>query len=100
MNREGWSGRGDLNARPPAPKAGALPGCATPRQDIPILPRSSPMKKPDIAKRIAKQSRVTEAEAADRLDRMVHHILSNLRKGKETPLPGLGALTLGRDGKP
>src|ERR1017187_4898794 len=28
---EDWSGRGDLNARPPAPKAGALPGCATPR---------------------------------------------------------------------
>jgi hypothetical protein len=26
-----WSGRGDSNARPPAPKAGALPGCATPR---------------------------------------------------------------------
>src|SRR5271154_3572137 len=26
-----WSGRRDLNARPPAPKAGALPGCATPR---------------------------------------------------------------------
>ena len=31
-NQQGvWSGRGDLNARPPAPKAGALPGCATPR---------------------------------------------------------------------
>ena len=29
--QEVWSGRGDLNARPPAPKAGALPGCATPR---------------------------------------------------------------------
>ena len=27
----GWSGRRDLNPRPPAPKAGALPGCATPR---------------------------------------------------------------------
>ena len=27
-----WSGRGDLNPRPPAPKAGALPGCATPRR--------------------------------------------------------------------
>ena len=27
-----WSGRDDLNVRPPAPKAGALPGCATPRQ--------------------------------------------------------------------
>src|SRR6516164_8483742 len=26
-----WSGREDLNLRPPAPKAGALPGCATPR---------------------------------------------------------------------
>ncbi len=26
-----WSGRGDLNPRPPAPKAGTLPSCATPR---------------------------------------------------------------------
>src|SRR6185295_18183296 len=26
------SGREDLNLRPPAPKAGALPGCATPRR--------------------------------------------------------------------
>ena len=30
-NREEWSGRPDSNWRPPAPKAGALPGCATPR---------------------------------------------------------------------
>ena len=30
--QEVWSGRGDSNARPPAPKAGALPGCATPRR--------------------------------------------------------------------
>jgi transposase-like protein len=29
-----WSGRGDLNSRPPAPKAGALPGCATPRHEV------------------------------------------------------------------
>src|ERR1700690_3461762 len=28
---EVWSGRADLNRGPPAPKAGALPGCATPR---------------------------------------------------------------------
>ena len=27
-----WSGRQDLNLRLPAPKAGALPSCATPRQ--------------------------------------------------------------------
>ena len=32
-NCKDWSGRGDLNSRPPAPKAGALPGCATPRQE-------------------------------------------------------------------
>ena len=28
---EEWSGRLDLNQRPPAPHAGALPSCATPR---------------------------------------------------------------------
>src|SRR4029077_9652566 len=32
LNRK-WSGRADLNRRPAAPKAGALPGCATPRHD-------------------------------------------------------------------
>jgi hypothetical protein len=31
-----WSGRRDLNSGPPAPKAGALPGCATPRQLLAI----------------------------------------------------------------
>src|SRR2546425_12974853 len=30
-----WSGREDLNLRRPAPKAGALPGCATPRHENP-----------------------------------------------------------------
>src|SRR5213594_1991634 len=29
-----WSGREDLNLRHPAPKAGALPGCATPRHRV------------------------------------------------------------------
>ncbi len=33
-----WSGRPDSNRRPPAPKAGALPGCATPRSAS-ILPQ-------------------------------------------------------------
>ncbi len=31
VNLEIWSGRKDLNLRHPAPKAGALPDCATPR---------------------------------------------------------------------
>src|SRR6266700_6390664 len=32
-----WSGRPDLNRRPPAPKAGALPGCATPRHETALF---------------------------------------------------------------
>jgi hypothetical protein len=34
---EEWSGRPDLNRGPPAPKAGALPGCATPRHEVHYL---------------------------------------------------------------
>src|SRR4030095_5210127 len=33
-----WSGREDSNSRPPAPHAGALPGCATPRPKPSIIP--------------------------------------------------------------
>ena len=40
VRSENWSGREDLNLRPPAPKAGALPGCATPRHDWKVLVRS------------------------------------------------------------
>ncbi len=57
------------------------------------------MKKPDIAKRMARQAGVTQAEAADRLDRVVHQILRNLRLGKRTSLPGLGTFTPRPDGK-
>jgi nucleoid DNA-binding protein len=57
------------------------------------------MKKPDIAKRIARQSGVTQAEAADRLDRVIHEILTDLRKGTPTSLPGLGRFVRGTDGK-
>ncbi len=32
-----WSGREDSNFRPPAPHAGALPGCATPRHESRII---------------------------------------------------------------
>jgi nucleoid DNA-binding protein len=57
------------------------------------------MKKPEIAKRLARRAGVSEAEAADRLDLVVRQILNNLRLGKETPLPGLGKFTHGADGK-
>ena len=35
---EEWSGREDLNLRPPGPEPGALPDCATPRT---LLPRAT-----------------------------------------------------------
>ncbi len=40
---------------------------------------------------MARESGVTRAEAADKLDRMVHGILTNLKHGRKTVLPGLGA---------
>jgi len=57
------------------------------------------MKKPDIAKRIARQTGLSQAEAADRLDHVVHQILLNLRQGKEASLPGLGTFIPRPDGK-
>ncbi len=48
---------------------------------------------------MARQAGVSEAEAADRLDRVVRDILARLRKGREADLPGLGRLTTGSDGK-
>jgi nucleoid DNA-binding protein len=56
------------------------------------------MKKPEIAKRLARQAGVSNAEAADQLDRVVHQILAKLRKGKVAPLPGLGQFTPGPKG--
>lgn len=56
------------------------------------------MKKPEIAKGLARESGLTEAEAADRLDGVVHEILTKLREGKSAPLPGLGRFTRGRNG--
>jgi len=56
------------------------------------------MRKPEIAKRLARQSGVSNAEAADQLDRVVHKILSKLRKGKTAPFPGLGQFTPGPKG--
>lgn len=48
------------------------------------------MRKLQLANRLARQSGVTKAEAADELDRVVHEIIANLRKGRPAALPGLG----------
>ena len=53
------------------------------------------MKKRDLAKRIARTSKISKATAADRIDSVVHKILQNLRSGQKASLPGLGTLTPG-----
>ena len=57
------------------------------------------LKKTDIAKKIARQSGVSEGQAADRLDAVVRQIPTNLRHGKESPLPGLGRVVHAPDGR-
>ena len=54
------------------------------------------MKKPQIAKRLARRSGVSKAEAADQLDRVVNDIVIQLRNGQPAPLPGLGTFVPGR----
>jgi len=56
------------------------------------------MKKRDIAKRMARQAGLSPAEAADRLDSVVRQILAELKRGRESTLPGLGRLRHGSDG--
>jgi nucleoid DNA-binding protein len=56
------------------------------------------MRKAEIAKRLARQSGVSNAEAADQLDQVIHQILSKLRRGKTAPLPGLGRFRPGPKG--
>jgi nucleoid DNA-binding protein len=48
------------------------------------------MRKAEIAKQWARQSGLSQAEAADRLDRAVRQIIAKLRKEGEAPLPGVG----------
>jgi nucleoid DNA-binding protein len=57
------------------------------------------MKKPDIARQLARRSRVSQGEAADRLDVVVNNIVSDLRKGRVARLPGLGKFQHGPDGQ-
>jgi nucleoid DNA-binding protein len=56
------------------------------------------MNKPEVAKRMARQSRTSVGQAADCLDRLVQQIVSSLRHGKAASLPGLGKLTVKPDG--
>ena len=48
------------------------------------------MKKEQLARRLAKESRITTAAAADQLDRVLHDILKRVRSGQSASFPGLG----------
>ena len=55
------------------------------------------MNKSDLSTRLAKQARVSKAQAADQVDRVVHQIVRNLRKGQSARFPGAGELQSGRE---
>jgi nucleoid DNA-binding protein len=48
------------------------------------------MKKVQLARRLAKDSQLTPAAAADQIDRVVNDLLKRVRKGQSVSLPGLG----------
>lgn len=54
------------------------------------------MKKVNLARRLAKESHISTAAAADQLDRIVTDILKRIRKGKAASMPGLGTFRAGR----
>lgn len=48
------------------------------------------MKKAELAKRLAKESGISAAAAADQLDSVLTGILRRIRHGRSASLPGLG----------
>jgi nucleoid DNA-binding protein len=53
------------------------------------------MNKGELANRLARQMHRSKAAAADELDRVVHQILTSLRRGEKARLPGLGTFVPG-----
>lgn len=51
------------------------------------------MKREELARNLARQSKVSSAQARDQVDEMVRKILKALREGRPVELPGVGRLT-------
>ena len=67
------SGRADLNGRPPAPKAGALPGCATPRKRKALTQALIPLNHHcDFGRRIL-EIRITNLFSSEERNRALAH---------------------------
>jgi nucleoid DNA-binding protein len=54
------------------------------------------MKKEQLARRLAKESRMTEGAAADQVDRILSDLQHLMRNGQSASLPGLGTFRSGR----
>jgi nucleoid DNA-binding protein len=48
------------------------------------------MRKTDLAVRLAEDSNLSPAEAADQIDTILYRIMKRIRKGRPAVLPGLG----------
>jgi hypothetical protein len=53
------------------------------------------MKKAQLVKRLARESGISPAAAADQLDNILSGILRRIRRGQSAPLPGLGVFLPG-----
>jgi nucleoid DNA-binding protein len=53
------------------------------------------MNKGELARKLARQTHRSKAAAADEVDRVVHQILTRLRRGEKATLPGLGTFVPG-----
>jgi nucleoid DNA-binding protein len=53
------------------------------------------MKKEQVARRLAKESRMTEGAAADQVDRILRDLQQLVRSGQSASLPGLGTFRSG-----
>ncbi|MBX9600629.1 MAG: HU family DNA-binding protein [Bryobacteraceae bacterium] len=51
------------------------------------------MKKQEIAHNLAAQAGISQGEAADQVDRLMHRIAAQIRAGKPVRIPGLGKVS-------
>ena len=50
------------------------------------------MKREEIAKKLARKTGLSNSEARNEVDELVHNILDKLRKGQQVKVPGVGKL--------
>ena len=55
--------------------------------------KRSGVKSGDLARTLAERTDLTEGQAQDELDRMVHRIVTSLRQGRRVEMPGVGTMT-------